>query len=119
MASKPAAVSLLSLQAVVTQRASSPYTVQNLDAAITHLERVLCDDSLVIFGATYWRARIREAEATPGLLHVQRQRLHVLLERFPGGPPDTAANTAPAARHEVRTSHRRREFACPSCHAGR
>ncbi|HKR46611.1 MAG TPA: hypothetical protein VJU59_44295, partial [Paraburkholderia sp.] len=85
---------------------SSPYTVQNLDAAITHLERVLCGDSLTIFGVAYWRARIRQIEATPALLHTQLCRLRLLQERLPDAPSDATAHTAQAPRQETRDSHR-------------
>jgi hypothetical protein len=71
-------------------RANSPYTVQNVDAAIAHLERVLCDSSLAIFGAAYWRARIQQVESTPGLMHMQLLRLRFLIQRLPDARGDTS-----------------------------
>jgi hypothetical protein len=85
---------------------SSPYTVQNLDAAIAHLACVLCSDSLAIFGVVYWRARIRQIEATPGLMHTQLCRLQLLQERLPDAPCDATARIAQTPRQETRDSHR-------------
>lgn len=70
-------------QKTVASGSHSPYTVQNLDAAIAHLERVLCADALAIFGPGYWHSRIRQVEATPGLMYAQLRRLQALLERLP------------------------------------
>jgi len=57
----------------------SPYTPQNVDAAITHLERVLSSEGAhSLFGQTYWRVRVMQVSATPGLMHSQRVRLQRL-----------------------------------------
>jgi hypothetical protein len=59
----------------------SPYTAQNVDAAITHLERVLSPDGAhSLFGQSYWRIRVMQVDATPGLMHTQRVRLERLLD---------------------------------------
>jgi predicted NBD/HSP70 family sugar kinase len=83
----------------------SPYTVRNLDAAIAHLERVICDDALAIFGRQYWRSRITQVAATPGLSHPQSRRLRALeerLDRASANADDGAAN----ATTRQRESHR-------------
>jgi hypothetical protein len=62
---------------------ASPYTPQNVDAAITHLEHVLGSagaDSL--FAQSYWRGRVLQAFATPGLMRTQQERLQRLLDRI-------------------------------------
>jgi hypothetical protein len=75
-------------------RSISPYTIRNLDAAITHLERVMANDSaLTIFASTYWRSRIRQVEATPGVMPAQLRRLQTLLNRL-----DHATHAANALR---------------------
>lgn len=59
----------------------SPYTAQNVDAAIAHLERVLsAEGARSLFGQTYWRARLMQVHSTPGLTHTQRGRLHRLID---------------------------------------
>src|ERR1700692_2986713 len=58
-----------------------PYTAQNVDAAIAHLERALSSEGAhSLFGQTYWRARVMQANATLGLMHSQRVRLQRLLD---------------------------------------
>ncbi|MGF6644275.1 hypothetical protein P3T17_002413 [Paraburkholderia sp. GAS82] len=64
-------------------RSISPYTIRDLDAAITHLERVKVNDSaLAIFASTSRRSRIRQVEATPGVMPAQLRRLKTLLTRL-------------------------------------
>ncbi|MFL9936164.1 hypothetical protein P0D88_45750 [Paraburkholderia sp. RL18-103-BIB-C] len=68
----------------------SPYTPQNLDPAVTHLERVLCAEGAdSLFAQTYWRARVLQAYATPGLLQRQQERLQRLLDRLASAPADS------------------------------
>lgn len=70
-------------------RGRKPYTPQNVDIAITHLERVLCaegGDSL--FAQAYWRGRILQAYATRGLMRTQQERLQRLLDRLEGASTD-------------------------------
>ncbi|KAA1006175.1 hypothetical protein FVF58_26660 [Paraburkholderia panacisoli] len=68
----------------------SPYTPQNLDAAVTHLERVLCAEGAdSLFAQTYWRGRVLQAYATNGLLQRQRERLQRLLDRVANAPADS------------------------------
>jgi hypothetical protein len=63
---------------------------QNLDTAITHLERVLCAEGAdSLFAQTYWRGRVLQAYATPGLLRRQRERLQRLLDRLVSAPADS------------------------------
>ncbi len=63
--------------------AASPYTPQNLDIAITHLERVLCSEGADSFFAhAYWLGRVIQAHATPGLVQAQQERLQRLLDRL-------------------------------------
>lgn len=58
----------------------SPYTAQNLDAAIAHLERVLSSEAAhSLFGQSYWRGRVVQMSTTRGLMHKQRIRLQRLL----------------------------------------
>ncbi|MDB5783093.1 MAG: hypothetical protein JWQ50_3008 [Caballeronia mineralivorans] len=66
----------------------SPYTPQNVDIAIRHLERVLCaegGDSL--FAQAYWRGRVLQAYATRGLIRTQQERLQRLLGRLASCAP--------------------------------
>lgn len=61
----------------------SPYTLKNVDAAITHLERVLTSEGAdSLFAQTYWRSRVLQLVATPGLMRTQQERLQRLLERI-------------------------------------
>ncbi|MFL9899692.1 hypothetical protein PQR75_40220 [Paraburkholderia fungorum] len=61
----------------------SPYTPQNLDTAITHLERALCAEGAdSLFGQAYWRGRVLQAYATRGLMETQQERLQRLLDRL-------------------------------------
>jgi hypothetical protein len=67
----------------------SPYTPQNVDVAITHLERVLCTggaDSL--FAQAYWRGRVLQAYTTRELMRGQRERLQRLLDRLESAPTE-------------------------------
>jgi hypothetical protein len=65
------------------RRPLSPYTVHNLDTAITHLEIAMgADKAMAIFGSSYWHERVRELRSTPGILDVQERRLQCLLGRF-------------------------------------
>ena len=67
----------------------SPYTPQNVDLAITHLERVMCSQgSDSIFAQTYWRGRVLQIYATLGLVQKQEERLRRLLDRLATGPND-------------------------------
>lgn len=91
-------------------RSISSYTIRNLDAAIAHLERVIAvDNSLAIFGASYWRKRIHEAQATPGAMHPQLLRLRALLERLDGAAVPAAAapsaSAAPVSRQMMRRAY--------------
>ncbi|MEX3686455.1 hypothetical protein AB3X91_07575 [Paraburkholderia sp. BR14263] len=88
----------------------SPYTIRNLDAAIAHLERVLCADTLAIFGPGYWRRKIRQVEATSGLMHSQLRRLQALQERLPRVPPRTVDIRERTQHQSTRDSHRKGEW---------
>jgi hypothetical protein len=67
----------------------SPYTPQNLDTAIAHLERVLCAEGAnSLFAQAYWRGRVLQAYATPGLMQTQQERLQRLLDRLTSAPTD-------------------------------
>jgi hypothetical protein len=62
----------------------SPYTRHTAEAAISHLERILSADGAdSLFSRTYWRARVEQLTATPGLTPEQRARLTRLLESLP------------------------------------
>lgn len=81
----------------------SPYTAKNVDAAIAHLERVLSSEGArSLFGQTYWRVRVIQVSATPGLVHTQRVRLQRLL--------DLLADAASRSPHQ--------NHACESAAAG-
>jgi hypothetical protein len=59
----------------------SPYTAQNVDGAIAHLERVLSlEGAHSLFGLTYWHMRVIQISATHGLAHSHRARLQRLLD---------------------------------------
>jgi hypothetical protein len=61
----------------------SPYTPQNVDVAIDHLERVVHgNQSDSLFPRAYLHERVLQAFATPGLNPVQQQRLQRLLDRI-------------------------------------
>jgi uncharacterized protein involved in tolerance to divalent cations len=67
----------------------SPYTPQNVDIAITHLERVLCAEGAdSLFAQAYWRGRILQASATRGLMRTQQERLQRLLDRLESAPKE-------------------------------
>lgn len=64
-------------------RPLSPYTIQNLDAAIAHLEVAMnADQGMAIFGQSYWHGRVLELRSTPGIMHAQERRLLLLMDRF-------------------------------------
>jgi hypothetical protein len=72
----------------------SPYTPQNVDVAITHLEQVLCTEGAdSLFAQAYWRGRVLQAYATRGLLRGQRERLQGLLNRLESVPTDLNPRT--------------------------
>ena len=59
---------------------ASPYTIKNLDAAISHLEQaVRFDCTTPVFGPGYWHARVRQACLTPSITPAQLRRLQRLL----------------------------------------
>lgn len=65
---------------------TSPYTFLSIEVAISHLEHVLNEkgtDSLL--PAVYWRGRILQALATPGLTLRQKERLQRLLDQIANG----------------------------------
>jgi len=65
----------------------SPYSPQNVDIAITHLERVLCSEGAdSLFAQGYWRGRVLQAYATRGLTQTQQERLQRLLDRLASAP---------------------------------
>jgi len=67
----------------------SPYTPQNVDVAITHLERVLCSEGAdSLFAQAYWRGRVLQAYATRGLMRAQQDRLQRLLDRLAAATAD-------------------------------
>ncbi|MFP3566631.1 hypothetical protein [Paraburkholderia sp. SIMBA_030] len=70
-----------------TSTGISPYTFRDIDPAIAHLERVLrAEGADSLFSRTYWRERVLQAGATPGLLPNQQQRLQRLLESIDSLP---------------------------------
>jgi hypothetical protein len=72
-----------------------PYTPQNVDFAITHLEWVLGAEGVEsLFAQTYWRGRVLQAHATPGLLQQQRERLQRLLDGLATAPADCTRSGA-------------------------
>ena len=59
------------------------YRVGHLDSAIEHLEEVLSlEGANSLFSQTYWRGRVVQALATPGLAPCQHSRLQRLLDRI-------------------------------------
>jgi hypothetical protein len=78
----------------------SPYTLQNVDAAIAHLEQVLwAEDADSIIVQAYWRGRALQAYATPGLAPTQRERLQRLLKHLPTGSKASSAGSASPEKH--------------------
>ena len=76
----------------------SPYTPQNVDVAITRLERVLCTEGAdSLFAQAYWRGRVLQAYATRGLMRGQRERLQRLLNRLESVPTDLNPRTQQVA----------------------
>ena len=64
----------------------SAFAPGNVDSEIDHLERVLAGEGAdSMFARTYWRARVIEVRATPGLVPPQRERLERLLSRLTDG----------------------------------
>jgi hypothetical protein len=65
---------------------ASPYTFRNIEVAISHLERVLNKDGAdSLLPLAYWRGRILQALATPGLTPRQKERLRRLLNYVSDG----------------------------------
>ncbi|BAN28152.1 hypothetical protein [Caballeronia insecticola] len=63
--------------------AAPQYSIGHLDSAIEHLEQVLSlEGANSLFSKTYWRGRVVQALATPGLAPCQHSRLQRLLERI-------------------------------------
>jgi hypothetical protein len=59
---------------------ASPYSACNIDAAITHLERVLsAEGANSLFGQTYWKKRVQQVKATRGLHRNQQIRIERLM----------------------------------------
>jgi hypothetical protein len=78
----------------------SPYTPQNVDLVIAHLERVLRSvDSDSLFAQSYWRSRILQAYATVGLVQQQKDRLARLLDRFSPIPAGIKSREHTALAH--------------------
>ncbi|WP_207915659.1 hypothetical protein [Paraburkholderia sp. BL9I2N2] len=70
------------------RKSKSPYTPQNVDIAIDHLERVVLEkQSESLFPRACLLERIIQAFPTPGLNPVQQQRLERLLERISASVP--------------------------------
>lgn len=79
---------------------ASPYTLQNVDAAIADIEQVLCAegaDSLIV--QAYWRGRALQACATPGLAPTQLERLQRLLGRLPTNSTVSSAGSTLPEKH--------------------
>jgi hypothetical protein len=59
---------------------SNRHSLGNADAEIAHIEKALeADGGHSIFAQTYWRRRLHEIHATPGLGTHQRIKLEKLL----------------------------------------
>jgi hypothetical protein len=66
---------------------ASPYTPRSVDVAIAYLEQILCAENAgSLFAQAYWRGRVLQAFATPGLVNTQRDRLRRLLDRLENEP---------------------------------
>ena len=66
-----------------SRKGTSPYTLQDVDIVITHLERVLSSEgSHSLFPKAHWQGRVLQACATPGLTRIQQERLQRLLHRI-------------------------------------
>lgn len=79
---------------------ASPYTLENVDAAIAQIEQVLCAEGAdSLFVQAYWRGRALQACATPGLAPTQRERLQRLLDHVPTGSKiSNACSSSPEKR---------------------
>src|SRR5580692_6909449 len=63
-------------------KSTSPYTLQDVDILITHLERVLSSEGInPLLPKSHWEGRILRACAMPGLTRTQQDRLQRLLHR--------------------------------------
>lgn len=66
-------------------RPASPYTIQNLDAAIAHLEvAVAAEHRAPVLGAQYWRRRVLQVASTGGIQGGQLRRLQRVLDALAG-----------------------------------
>ena len=61
------------------QSASDRHSLRHADEEISKLEHILADGAWSIFAHTYWRRRLHELYAMPGLGFHQRARLEELL----------------------------------------
>jgi hypothetical protein len=78
----------------------SPYTLQNVDAAIAQIEQVLCAEGAdSLFVQAYWRGRALQAYATPGLAPAQQERLQRLLDSVPTSSKLSSARSASLEEH--------------------
>ncbi|MGF6635513.1 hypothetical protein OKW35_000951 [Paraburkholderia sp. MM5477-R1] len=65
--------------------ASNRHALRHADAEISNLEKALAADGThSIFAQTYWRRRLHEIHATPGLGLAQRIKLEKLLSILEG-----------------------------------
>lgn len=72
----------------------SPYSPQNVDIAITHLERVLyAEGGEALFAPAYRRGRVLQVYATRGLMRTQQERLQRLLDRLASIPTEFSPGT--------------------------
>jgi hypothetical protein len=79
---------------------ASPYTIQNLDAAIAHLEVAVAAECRVpVLGAQYWRRRVLQVASTRGIQHGQLRRLQRVLD----GLGDEHMNAAFVATTKIAT----------------
>jgi hypothetical protein len=68
-------------------RTASPYTIQNLDAAIAHLEvAVAAECRAPVLGVQYWRRRVLQVASTGGIQDGQLRRLHRVLDALAAPP---------------------------------
>jgi hypothetical protein len=69
-------------------RVTSPYTGKTVDNAITHLEHVLRVPGVTgVLGMDYWRARVDQLAASPGLAPTQHARIARLQGLLKSGTP--------------------------------
>jgi hypothetical protein len=88
---------------------TSLYTPQNVDVTIAYFAHVLRAETVdLLFPLAYWHGRVLQVNATPGLTHIQQERLQRLLDRI------ASLQACTAGEHRVSMHPVNRFWACRS-----